>query len=69
MECEDCGRKMYRGLCVNCHEEAYIFETQLDSLPEKLSDDFISKVGKQLRDRKERTGMNLPKRDFSKEVG
>lgn len=38
--CTDCGTKFSNGLCPNCHEEAFILETQSDYLP-PLSDDFL----------------------------
>lgn len=28
MRCEDCGTRYSNGLCPNCHEEAFILETQ-----------------------------------------
>jgi predicted nucleic acid-binding Zn-ribbon protein len=39
--CVDCGTKFSNGLCPNCHEDAFILETQSDYLPEVVSDEFL----------------------------
>jgi len=44
--CSDCGTKLSNGICPNCSEELYIFETQYEDLPE-LSNDFAEKVEQQ----------------------
>lgn len=44
--CENCGTRIYSGICPNCHEELYIFETQAEFLP-PLSDEFASQVKEQ----------------------
>ena len=48
--CEDCGTRIYGGLCPNCQEEAYIFETQTNK--EGFSDEFMGLVGEQQRARR-----------------
>ena len=50
--CEDCGCKVYSGICTNCHEELYIYETQNDYLPDELSDDFSESVERQRGEQK-----------------
>lgn len=45
--CKDCGTKYSDGMCPNCHEELFIYETQTEFLPEKLSNNFIQKVKQQ----------------------
>lgn len=52
--CEDCGTKFSNGLCPNCHEEAFIMETQGDYLP-PLSDEFKDKVARQLIEAEKQT--------------
>ena len=55
--CEDCGTRMYSGICSNCQEELYIVENQSDSITEPLSQEFLAKVDEQkqlLEDRKNR---------------
>jgi len=47
--CEDCGTRISNGICPNCQEELFIFETQYEDLPEKLSDEFMNKVKEQRR--------------------
>ena len=49
MNCIDCGSKIYGGICPNCQEELYIFETQIypDGMDIILSDDFTRKVKEQ----------------------
>lgn len=46
-ECEDCGTKFSDGMCPNCHEERFIYETQSEFLPQYLSLDFVKKVKEQ----------------------
>lgn len=46
MTCEDCGTRLSDGICPNCHEELYIFETQAEFLP-PLSDEFAAQVKEQ----------------------
>jgi len=45
--CDDCGTRFSSGICPNCKEELYIFETQYEDLPETLSQEFINKVKQQ----------------------
>jgi hypothetical protein len=45
--CINCGTSMGNGICPNCEEELFIFETQHDFLPAHLSDEFMSKVADQ----------------------
>lgn len=45
--CEDCGTRMSNGMCPNCQEERFIFETQHEYLPPNLSEDFMRKVTEQ----------------------
>lgn len=45
--CENCGCKIYNGVCSNCYEELYIFENQNEFITEPLSDEFVEKVKKQ----------------------
>lgn len=47
--CEDCGTKLLSGVCPNCQEELYIFETQIckDGMNINLSEDFVEKVKEQ----------------------
>lgn len=52
--CDNCGTRMAHDLCPNCHEEAFIVETQSDYLPDYLSDDFVRAVGEQRADAKRR---------------
>jgi len=52
--CENCGTKISNGLCPNCHEEAFIYETQYEYLPDEISQDFQQKVDEQLQDAFER---------------
>lgn len=47
--CEDCGCKMYKGRCTNCHEELYIldqYQEQGMKLPKEDSE-FMKKVTEQ----------------------
>lgn len=45
--CEDCGTKLSNGICPNCSEELFIYETQYEYLPEKLSEEFMDLVQEQ----------------------
>lgn len=45
--CEDCGTKLSNGICPNCSEELFIYETQYEYLPEKLSEGFMDLVQEQ----------------------
>lgn len=42
--CPDCGTKLSKGICPNCAEELYIYNTQFEDLPEDISDEFMQKV-------------------------
>jgi hypothetical protein len=55
--CEDCGTRMYGGLCPNCQEEAYIFENQ-DTDEAGLSDAFMTTVHEQQEERRRRKNAN-----------
>jgi hypothetical protein len=47
--CENCGCKVYKGRCVNCHEELYILDQYIEQdmeLPKEDSD-FMKKVREQ----------------------
>lgn len=46
MHCADCGTKYSNGLCPNCHEEAFILETQGDFI-DHVSPEFKAKAIKQ----------------------
>lgn len=40
MHCSDCGTKYSDGLCPNCHEEAFIMDTQgeyMDRVPDEFA--------------------------------
>lgn len=41
--CENCGERVYRGLCTNCHEENFI-EDQYHDLGEPVPDSIYSKA-------------------------
>ena len=45
--CEDCGTKLSGGVCPNCSEELFIYETQYEDLPETLSIEFTDKIKEQ----------------------
>ena len=47
--CEDCGCKVYGGICSNCQEELFIIENQSEFIYTPLSDDFLEKAKKQRR--------------------
>lgn len=57
MHCEDCGTKMYGGICSNCQEELYIIENQSDAIDWPLSEEFTDKAAEQRReiDRRQQT--------------
>lgn len=40
--CEDCGSKVYKGHCVNCHEETFIAD-QYRELGETVPDSIVKK--------------------------
>jgi len=55
--CEDCGNKLYGGVCSNCQEELYIVQEQAEFIEAPLSSSFLEKVAEQeelLEVRKER---------------
>lgn len=52
--CENCGCRIYNGICTNCEEENYIFETQYEWLPDNISEEFQEKVTEQKLVQKER---------------
>lgn len=55
--CEDCGTRLYGGVCSNCQEELYIVENQYEHIDKPLSPQFLQKVEEQkqlLEDREER---------------
>lgn len=47
--CENCGTRLSEGMCLNCQEERYIYETQIypDGTPMELSQNFAGKVNEQ----------------------
>lgn len=45
--CEDCGCRVYGGICTNCQEELYIMETQYHEDPFPISKEFMNKVQEQ----------------------
>ena len=45
-ECEDCGTRMYGGVCSNCQEELYIVQNQGEHI-ENPSPEFWEKVTQQ----------------------
>lgn len=45
--CEDCGCRMYDGLCSNCNEELAILERQSEYIDFPLSKEFIEKAESQ----------------------
>ncbi len=55
MHCENCGTRISNGLCPNCHEEAFIIETQSDYLPD-LSDEFVQTADRQRKAAKKLIG-------------
>lgn len=52
--CDNCGCRIYNGLCTNCHEEAYILDVQCADLDVDLeiSKDFQRKAEDQRSDAK-----------------
>ena len=46
--CEDCGCRVYNGICSNCKEELYIYETQFDDMIKPISDAFMKRVTEQM---------------------
>lgn len=51
MHCEDCGVRVYNGLCPNCNEEAYIQDNQLN-VPH--SEEWRDKVSEDRKQQKKR---------------
>lgn len=47
--CENCGTKLYDGICQNCQEELYIYTNQYDDMDKPISDEFMQKVIEQER--------------------
>lgn len=45
--CEDCGCKVYGGICSNCQEEHFIIENQYEYIDFPLSDEFLQKAKEQ----------------------
>jgi len=45
--CEECGTRLSEGMCPNCQEELFIFETQSEWAPDELSEEFMGKVREQ----------------------
>ena len=45
--CEDCGCKVYGGICSNCQEEHFIMENQYHEDPYPVSDEFLEKAAEQ----------------------
>ena len=45
--CEDCGCKVYGGICSNCQEELYIVENQSEYIENPLSNEFLQKAKEQ----------------------
>jgi hypothetical protein len=61
--CEDCGCRMYGGICSNCQEELYILENQAEYRPEDgYSDEFLEAAGEQLRLLDRRKAMEIVNR-------
>ncbi len=51
--CSDCGCKVYSGHCMNCHEETYILEQDMENDEHIVfSDEFIQKVKEQSNEAK-----------------
>lgn len=42
--CEDCGCRIYNGVCSNCNEELYIYENQYGFMEKPISKEFMEKV-------------------------
>lgn len=45
--CEDCGTKLSNGICPNCQEELFIYETQYEDMDHPISDEFMRLVNEQ----------------------
>lgn len=45
--CEDCGTRLSDGICPNCSEELFIFDTQYEFMDQPISDEFMEKVSEQ----------------------
>lgn len=55
MKCENCGSNMSAGYCSYCQEEAYIFFSQYEYLPETISsNDFSEKLKAQIEEKKKK---------------
>lgn len=57
--CDDCGTRISDGICPNCCEELFIFETQLQECDDiVISDEFAEQVREQriLTDEKTKAG-------------
>jgi hypothetical protein len=53
--CENCGCRMYGGLCSGCQEEAYILMHQQPEASEcAFSDEFMEAAGDQMEERRRR---------------
>lgn len=48
--CDNCGSRLYGGICSNCHEELYIVTNQSDDINFALSDEFLQKAEQQQRE-------------------
>lgn len=51
--CEDCGTRVYNGICSNCEEELAIEDCQGEFI-ESRSPEWVSKVGEQIPKQLER---------------
>lgn len=45
--CENCGCRVYSGICSNCCEELYILEHQAADIEQPLSEEFLAKAAEQ----------------------
>lgn len=52
--CEDCGCRMYGGICSNCQEELYIMENQSDYEDFSVTQEFMNAADEQRQLLKER---------------
>lgn len=50
MRCTDCGTPYRKGLCPNCHEEAYILAYQTDDYDGSFSAEFVERAEQQERE-------------------
>lgn len=50
--CENCGTKIYGGVCSNCQEELYILENQADYLEHPISEEFLTEANRQREENK-----------------